>query len=307
MIKIAIAGIGAIGGYFGGLLAKRYAGSASVQVYFIARGENEKVIQQQGLLVDAASGSFTATPYLCTSDCNNIGAVDYLVICSKGYSLADLLEQVKPCLKPETVILPLLNGVEAWEIINATYPQQEVWQGFAYLVARLTAPGVVKETGSVRQLHFGSLEGSQEKLEAFETLLKNAGIDARLSGNIESAAWEKYLFIVVMATLTAYLDKNFGQVRSDPQAIQLFDALLQEAVQLAQLKGIQFEGDILAKTNAKVVAANADTTSSMHSDFKKGGATELESITGYLVREARLRHLAVPTFDKLYTALKART
>lgn len=306
MVKIAVAGIGAVGGYFGGLLAKRYAGSADVQVYFIARGENERVIRERGLRIETPENNWTAHPALCTSNCAEIGTVDYLLISTKNYSLPGLLAQLGPCIKAETILLPLLNGVEAADLLQQQFPENEVWKGCVYLVARLTEPGLVTDSGSISQLHFGSNTGTKYKLEHFGTLLKDAGIDARLSADIESTTWEKYLFIATMATLTAYLDKNFGQVREDPQAVALFDALLNEAAAVAAKRGVQFKEDIKAKTKAKLMAARYESTSSMHSDFKKGGPTELESITGYMIREANRLGIEVPTFTKVYQALKLR-
>lgn len=306
MVKIAVAGIGAVGGYFGGLLARHYAGSEDVGVYFIARGENERIIQQQGLRIESPKGEWVTRPVLCSSDAGAIGPVDYLLICTKGYSLPVLLPQLQPCIKPETILLPLLNGVEAADVIQERFPQNEVWKGCVYLVARLVAPGLVRDSGSISQLHFGSATGPNDKLTAFETLLKNAGVDARLSTDIRSTTWEKYLFIATMATLTAYLDKSFGAVREDPSAMQLFDALLSEALQVAEKRGIAFGGDMRAKTTAKLMAAQPETTSSMHSDFKKGGPTEFESITGYLVRQATALGVAAPTFTALYNNLRLR-
>lgn len=306
MIKIAVVGIGAVGGYFGGLLAKRYAGSADVQVYFIARGENEKVIQQSGLRIESPGLTFVSQPALCTSNCKEIGPVDYLLICTKGYSLQNLLEQLLPCIQRETILLPLLNGVEAADILQQRFPQNEVWKGCVYLVARLAEPGVVKDSDSIRQLHFGSNTAAQQKLTSFDALLKDAAIDARLSSDIESTTWEKYLFISTMATLTAYLDKNFGQIREDAEALQLFNSLLTEGIKVAAKRGVLFKEDMKEKTKAKLMAARYESTSSMHSDFKKGGATELESITGYMIREANRLGIEVPTFTKVYQALKLR-
>src|SRR5689334_22297851 len=102
MIKIAIAGIGGVGGYFGGLLAQHFHHSNKTGIYFIARGENEKAIQQHGLQVETVAGNFIAHPVLATHDCSQIAPVDYLVICTKGYGLENMLTQIKPCVNKGT-------------------------------------------------------------------------------------------------------------------------------------------------------------------------------------------------------------
>ena len=129
MIKIAIAGIGGVGGYFGGLLAKHYQDSEEVQVYFIARGENEEAIREHGLKVETPSATFIAKPDLVTSNAAQIGEVDLLICCTKSYDLEQSITQLKPCMGTQTVILPLLNGIDSNERIKAIYPENEVWEG----------------------------------------------------------------------------------------------------------------------------------------------------------------------------------
>ena len=111
-VKIVIAGIGGVGGYFGGLLAKKYAGSDQVQIYFIARGKHLAEIQKQGLKVIKGGNEFIAKPKLATDQAAQIGIANYLIICTKNYDLRQMMHQVQPCIGKDTVILPLLNGIK---------------------------------------------------------------------------------------------------------------------------------------------------------------------------------------------------
>lgn len=304
MKRIVFAGIGGVGGYFGGLLAAYYQNSPDVEISFVVRGDNEKAINSYGLRLQTTHGNYTAKPKIATHNCVQIGPVDYVVICCKAYGLEELLTQLKPCITDKTVLLPLLNGVDSPGKIAEAYPANEVWRGCVYLVARLDEPGLVRENGAARQLNFGSDKGDSIKLEEFKNLLTKAGIDARLSAEISATIWEKYAFLAPMATLTAYSNKSIGEVREDSACMELFRELLEEILLLARALDIPLPEDIREKTINKVLAAHYDTKTSMHSDFLKGGPTELESITGYVVNTAHARGIAVPNFEKLYNALR---
>lgn len=125
MKKIAIAGIGGVGGYFGGWLAKHYENS-DVEIYFIARGENETAIRDHGLQLETTSGNFTAHPKKVSADPNEIGPVDLLLCCTKTYDLEESIARLRPCITRDTVILPLQNGVDSRERIHKIFPEQEV-------------------------------------------------------------------------------------------------------------------------------------------------------------------------------------
>ncbi|MFD2247255.1 ketopantoate reductase family protein [Pontibacter ruber] len=306
MIKIAIAGIGGVGGYFGGLLARHFQNSTEVEVYFIARGAHEKVIRQHGMKVETTKGAFTAVPKLVTSDPNEIGVVDFLICCTKSYHLEESITQLKSCINKATVILPLLNGVDSTERIKAVYPENEVWEGCVYVVSRLAEPGLVKETGNIGLLYFGSTDGSAQKLALAERLFTRGGIQAVLSDNIEQTIWEKFLFISTIATLTSYLDACMGAILANKEYQDLLHLLLAEIKSVADARGINLPQNSIQATLDKMSSLPYDTTSSMHSDFQKGKATELESLTGYVVRLGEQLQVPTPTYKTLYAALQTR-
>ncbi|MBC5775073.1 2-dehydropantoate 2-reductase [Pontibacter sp. KCTC 32443] len=304
MIKIAVAGIGGVGGYFGGKLAQHYQDSDEVEIYFIARGENEKIIRQKGLTVETPTENFTAHPKLVTSDPTQIGEVDLLICCTKSYDLEQSILQLKPCISRNTVILPLLNGIDSYERIKAVYLENEVWEGCVYIVSRLTDPGLVTVSGDFNSLFFGSDNGTNTKLELALQLFKEAGISATLSQKIKQTIWEKYLFISTIATLTSYLDVSIGAILAKQENLDLLYSLLQELIQVGKAKGINLQEDSVQKTTARMAKLPYETTSSMHSDYQKGKNTEVDSLTGYVVKLGQQLQIPVPTYTRLYAALK---
>lgn len=302
-INIIVAGIGGVGGFFGGKLAAAYEQSEQVDVYFVARGKNEQAIREKGLLVETTKGNFTAVPKGVSHNPSSFGIADYIVCCTKGYDLEESIRQLMPCIGEKTVILPLLNGVDSYDRIKKLLPENEVWDGCVYIVTRLTSPGVVKETGNITFLDFGTRERSHKKTKEFEKILKDAGIKARLSVNIMDAIWTKYSFISTVASLTFYLDSTIGEILENPESKKLLISLLEELKAVAVAHGINLAENIVQKNIDIMASLPYETTSSMHSDFLNGKPTEVESITGYVVRLANELKVPVPVFERVYQSL----
>ena len=135
--KIIIAGIGGVGGYFGGLLAKCFEEDEDVSVCFLARGAHLEVMRTNGLRVIKGSDEFVARPAVVSDKAEELGVGEVIVICTKSYDLEATIAQLKPCINEHTIILPLLNGVDSTERIKAMLPNTIVLQGCAYIVSRL--------------------------------------------------------------------------------------------------------------------------------------------------------------------------
>jgi 2-dehydropantoate 2-reductase len=184
------------------------------------------------------------------------------------------------------------------------FPDTEVWQGCVYIVSRLLERGVVKEFGSGHSLFFGSDHSSKTKLERYLKIFQDAGINAVLSEDIEHDVWEKFIFISSLASLTSYLDKPLGAILEVPGHLQILKDLMRELLKIAQAKGIHFPDDIIDNRVAKMKTLDYETTSSMHSDFKKGGKTEYRSLTEYVVKLGNELNIETPVYDRILGALE---
>jgi 2-dehydropantoate 2-reductase len=306
MTKIAIVGIGAVGGYFGGKLAKHYENSDQIEVYFIARGENEKSIKLNGLRVETTRGNFIAYPRKISSDPSSIGVVDILIACTKNYDIEQTILQLKPCITKDSIILPLLNGVEGYDLIKNILPANDVLNGCVYLVSQLVEPGFVRETGKLEQLYFGSSTIQHKKLLELESIFVNANIRAAISPDIQETTWCKFIFISTLATITSYLNTSIGEIISDEISKDQLLTLLTEIKMVAETIQISLPADILKRIVDKLEGLPFDTTSSMYIDFHKGNSTELESLTGYIVRLGKKLNIPTPTYNLMYDELKIR-
>ncbi len=309
--KIAILGLGAVGGFYGAKLASHYAGSNEVEIIFIARGENAQTIRANGIKLITSGGELIAHPtniidnsQLTISNWQlNPSTIDLLISTVKSYNLETSLEPLRPFINQNTVILPLQNGIDAKERIQKLFPDTEIWEGCVYIVSRLTAPGVIQVTGTNNLLHFGSEHGNKSSLEYVHNILKNAGINANLSHNITQKMWEKFLFISPLATITSYTNQNIGAFLSNRAHVTLFLALLDELLSISNALNIQIPEDTKTKIISRINSLSPEITTSMHSDFQKNSATELDTLTGYVVRMGEKLGIPTPTYKEMYTKL----
>ena len=303
--RIIIAGIGGVGGYFGGLLAKKYRESNEIEIIFIARGEHLQKIRSEGLKVIKGETEFIAFPSLATDDFAEAGLADYIILCTKSYDLEQTTTLLKPCLKDDTIIIPLLNGVNNAERIRRILPSQTVLDGCAYIVSHIKSPGVIENIGNTQKIFFGVDDTINKKFALLEKIMQDAGIDATLSQNISTIIWTKFIFISAIATATSYFDQPIGKVIENHENILV--ELIEEVTQIARAKKIHLDADIASKTLEKLKNVPYQNTTSMQRDFQnKKPHTELESLTKYVITAGQDLHIKTPTYQKLYESLEKK-
>lgn len=308
MTKIIVAGIGGVGGYFGGLLAKHFYRNEKVKLFFFARGNHLNAIKQNGLLVIHGENEFIANPDIATDDAREIGIVDLIIISTKSYDLDSVIQQLKPCINEDTILLPLLNGVDSKERIQNVFSKNIVLNGCVYIVSRLKQFGVVENIGNIQNLYFGLDDFTNDKLRFFERLFIEANVEATYSGNISKAIWEKFIFLSPIATATSFYNKCIGEVLEDKESFEVLIELIEEVKLLAKAKQIIVSDNIMELTLKKLNALPFETTSSMHSDFKsKKQNTELKSLTGFVLEEGKKYSIDTPHYKKAYSELKKKS
>ena len=305
-IKIGILGLGGVGGYFGGLLAKKYSESDFVEIVFIARGETQKAIIKNGLKIIDDDTEITVFPNLVSNNPSEIGKLDYLLCATKTYDIESSFQFMKECINSQTVILPLYNGVDASERIRTIFPENEVLEGCVYIVSMIVSPGIIKKIGVFEKLFFGSLKTPNSKIKQLQSIFENAAIESYLVEKIEETVWEKYIFISALATATSYLNENIGETITIPSNKLLYVALLEEIIAVTFAKGLAMPKDILEQTILKVEKSPQNATSSMHRDFLAKNKTELDSLTAYLVKQGEKYSVSTPTYKMVLEQLKSR-
>ncbi len=295
--RIGVLGLGGVGGYFGGLLAKAYFESVAIEIVFIARGETQKAIAKNGLKIIADTTEISTFPSLVSNNPEEIGKLNYLICATKTYDIETSFETIKNCITPNTIILPLYNGVDATERIQKLFSENTVLQGCVYIVSMIESPGVIKKMGSYEKLFFGSKNTQVSKLNELQSIFEKASIESYLVENIEETVWEKFIFISALASATSYLNVNIGGILNNPENKAIYSSLLNEITAVAVAKGLALPDDIVAQTIIKLEKTPKDATSSMHRDLLAGRNTEVVSLTKYVVDQAIKFGVATPIYQ----------
>ncbi len=303
MTRIGILGIGGVGGYFGGLLAKAYYKSDEIEVIFIARGETQKAIVESGLKIITDDSETVVYPKLVSNNPEEIGVLDYLICATKTYDIEESLLSLQQCISKETVILPLYNGVDAPERIHKLFPENDILQGCVYIISMIFSPGTIRKIGFYEKLFFGSKTASVSKLNELQSIFEKAKIESYLVENIEETVWEKFIFISPLASVTSYLNQNIGQILSNPDAKAVYVELLKEIELVAKAKGLQLPDDIVNQTIIKLEKSPKEATSSMHRDYLAGNKIEATSLTKFVVEEGLKYGVKTPLYEKISTVL----
>jgi len=309
MIKsVCVYGIGGVGGYFGGRIAHKISkGNRAVQVYFIGRGEHLKAIQQQGLNLITEKEEFICFPNIATDNIRHIPTPDLYLLCVKRYDLDNAVASISKNISADTIILPLLNGVDIYESIRTNLQKAIVSPACVYISSNIEKPGTIRQRGANKHIIFGKdpryLNYNYEYLIKF---FNEMGISNTWYDNPYPAIWEKYIFIAAFSLMTAYSGKTIGGVLADDKLKSMTENIMKEVVLVGKTKNIDFKQDVVEKTLQKVQNFPYETKTSFQRDYEKGNSrNEGDIFGGTLIRLAKEYNVPIPTITKVYRELMA--
>ena len=304
--NITISGLGGVGGYYGAMLvqAARREGLGRT-ISFVARGAHCEAIRQRGLHVHTPERDFTVTPDFVAEDAHSLPPASLLILATKSYDLEANIQQLRPIIQPDTIILPLLNGADITAQVQALLPEQRVWDGCVYISGRKPSAGEILLEAERERFVYGSHlpERSSEELELY-ALLSLVGVNVHNPDDIETQIRKKFLMISATATGTSYFNQTVGEALAAHR--EEMRGLIEELCTLFSALGDDLGADAVERTLERQTFMIPSTTSSMHVDFMAGRPTELETLTGYVVREARRIGLKLPLYECMYTALASQ-
>ena len=304
--KIAVVGLGGVGGYLAGMLSKTYK-----DVTVVARGNRYTAIQERGIVVESEfSGNFTAKPARVVRDAEELEPVDYLFISVKNYSLEALLPSLSNAVGDSTVIIPVMNGVDPCDRVRAGVKGGTVVKALIYIVSFAREDYSIKQKGNYARVVFG-LEDPDERereiLQRLDNLLEGANIQHVLSDNIILDIWKKFVVNCSFNVSTAYYDSLIGGIREDQERAKNYEALTMEAYAVARKRGVPMKREDAEAIVQRLYKSYADdASSSLQRDMHAGRPCEVETFSGYIVREGKRLGVPVPVSEMMYEGLKAR-
>lgn len=265
-MRILVLGAGGTGGYFGGR-----AFQAGADVSFLLRPARAQALREQGLRIRSPRGDATLHPTIVTAD-QLEGSYDLVLLSCKAYDLDSAIEAIMPAVGSQTAVLPIMNGVLQYDVLDRVFGAQRVLGGLCQINASLGTQGEVLHLGPAASLIFGERTGlpRSERCVALEAVLSDAAFSSRLSEQIYQDIWEKFVFLSSLAAASGY--------------------------------AVRPEADALA---VKVLTDPAQPmTASMFRDLRQGLRVEADHIVGDMARRGAALGVATPLMRLAYTNLQ---
>jgi 2-dehydropantoate 2-reductase len=298
-MKVAVIGAGSVGGLLGGLLAR-----AGIEVVFLARGQSLQVLQQEGLRISSPLGEFSIRPVVASADPAALGRADVVLVGVKAWQVSGVAPTLRPLLKQDGTVIPVQNGVEAADQLQAALPARAVVGGICHVLAMLEKPGYVVHKGKPPLLTLGELSGAvSPRLDKIAEAFQRAHISTALSANIRADLWEKLLFVEPLGSIGAVTRVSVDVFRSVPESRAMLVEAMQEIQRVSSALEIQLRADAFERSMTRVDGLPVGSTASMHRDIAEGRPSELEQQTGAVVRFGKETRTAVPVHAWLRSAL----
>ncbi len=298
-MKIAVIGAGGVGGYFGGRWAE-----AGLDVTLIARGAHLEAINAKGLLIHSPLGD-VRVDVPAVGSASEVGEVDFVVVATKSWQLASLADVVEPLVGPDTVVVGLQNGVDAADVLSTFVASSRVLGGTCRIISFVEAPGVIRHAGIDPHITIGERSGGGSlPIESLaEALDKAHGLTVEMADDIGVALWRKFLFFAPLSGLGSITQAPIGVLRSLPEPRSLLVRAVEEVFDLANAKGVGLPPESVEQTLQFIDGLPADGTTSLQRDFRAGVRTELDALSGAVVRQAAAVGVEVPVHTFFYGAL----
>lgn len=301
--RIAVVGIGGVGGYLAGML-----GRVCCHLTMAARGGRRESILANGLVLHSDyKGEIRVKPERAVP-VSEMGEQDYIFVCVKNYSLEEVCREMEQSVTENTVIVPVMNGVDPGDRIRAILGKGTVVDSLIYIVAFAEKDYSITQQGDFASLRIGiknADEAQQKSVQEVARILKGADIDCQVADDIEVEIWRKYILNCAYNAESAFYDNTIGQLRSDPKKAEEYEALVREAYKVARAKGVGVTQEhVDAIIHRFYFELAEDATSSLQRDIRAGKQAEVETFSGYIVREAERLGISVPVTEKMYEGLK---
>lgn len=299
-MKIAVFGIGGVGGLIGGALARKYD-----DIYFIARGKNLEAIRSGGVRVESALfGDFTVRPRMVSDDVRDFGTMDAVIIACKGYNIKEACAAVSPLIDSDTLVVPLLNGVGVSDIMKPLLPPCILADGIIHVFSHIEEPGHVVQSYGLCRIIAGMKDGSRpRRLEEFAAVLNDAGVNTTVSDKILFDSWRKYLLMCGNSVVFCYFDGPAWKVREHAGYKDVVRAAANEIISVAAANGVilpEDAADFCVENFAKLAP---ETVNSLYRDLSSGKPpqkTELDHLIGRMIEMGRAAGVPAPYHETAY-------
>jgi len=295
--RIAVMGAGAVGCYFGGMLAR-----AGAPVTLIGRAKHVEAIRRNGLFLESLQFR-QQIPIAATSDVSAAREADTVLFCVKSYDTEEAAQALATHLGSGAVVLSLQNGVDNAERILAATKIAAV-PAVVYVAVAISEPGRIRHSGR-GDLIIGALPFSPyaHDLSAIAATFERATIPCRVSANIEADLWTKMIMNCAYNAISALGRSQYGPIVQNPWARDVMTQVTEEAIAVARAAGVRLPEGVVEAV-LKLAETMSGATSSTAQDIARGRRTEIDSLNGYVVRLGAQLGVASPVNRTLHGLVK---
>lgn len=299
-MKYVIMGSGGTGASIGGFLANN-----KHDVTLIARGNHLKAIRQHGLILHSDKigetklndiKAMTTDEYITSGE-----KPDVIFVAVKGYSIDEIIPFLQKISDAHTIIIPILNIYGTGQYLAKKLPKTNVLESCIYIVAYISAPGEITQSGDIFRIVYGTRGPSPLKpqLEKIKQDLENSNIKVVVSEQIADDTFRKFTFVSPFAAAGAYYNITAGTMQQKGKQQDLFMSLTKDCMNIANAYDIKLPADIM-DINLKILqAVTPDTTASMQKDLAKNHQSEIDGLIFEIVRMAKVKNITVPAYEKV--------
>lgn len=303
-MRILIVGAGAVGGYFGGRLL-----AAGRDVTFLVRPQRAEHLRRDGLAITSAAGNVSiADPPTVTREMLR-SSFDLIILSCKAYDLDGAIDSFAAAVGPETMVLPLLNGMRHLDALDARFGAARVIGGYCAIGATREPGGAIRHLNDMHELIFGERDGAaSQRIVAVAAALGGAGFDARVSDRIVGEMWEKWVMLSSLAAATCLMRAAVGDIVAAPGGPAFLTGLVEDCTAVAAANGHPPREAFVARVRAMLTTAGSPFTASMFRDMENGFPVEADHVIGDLIARRDGAGLKPPVpgrLDLAYLHLKA--
>lgn len=292
-LRIAVMGAGAVGCYYGGMLAR-----AGHDVVLIGRPAHVDAIRRDGLRLEAQT--FDARIRLdAGTEPSAVAGAQLVLFCVKSTDTEAAAEAMRPHLAPGALLLTLQNGVDNDIRLRAAVPQ-EVAAAVVYVATAMAGPGHVKHNGRGELVIAPSSQSA-----AVATLLEAAGVPTTVSPDVRGALWAKLILNCAYNALSAVTRLPYGRLVQVPGIPGVIDDLVAECLAVAKADGVQVPGDVPAAV-ARIAETMPAQFSSTAQDLARGKPSEVDHLNGFIAARGAALGVPVPVNRAMRALVKAR-
>ncbi len=299
-MKIVVVGSGAIGSLYGAFLSRL----KDTEVILVGRNPHVSAIQSNGLKINGILGEhvFKLKAMKLASE---IDKADLVILTTKTYDTLTAAQSAKHLVDRGASILLIQNGLGTEELVAKALNTTKVLRATTCMGALRTTPGVVTATGCGLTEIGSRYPENYELVEQLTEMMKEVGFDVRSSDNIEGVVWTKTLVNCGINPVGALTGLSNGEVYRNKALRGLIVRLVEEAVKVVKALGVELTTDDPVRYALGTAKATGNNINSMLQDLRAGKRTEIDAITGEVIRLAKIYGIETPSSEAVYALVKA--